>query len=176
MKMMLSSRRGHYLAKGSIFLIIIALIAGIGGCVSSPTEYDLTVSSTEGGDVITPGEGTFTYDEGRDADLGAEADEGHRFVNWTGDVDDIASVGDATTTITMNDDYSVTANFVAVYELTISSTEGGEVTTPARGFLTMTREQSSTWWQLLRLATSFSIGPGTWQTLPMSTMPQLPSP
>jgi hypothetical protein len=137
MKIMLRSRRGHYLARASIFLIMIALIAEMGGCVSSATEYDLTISSTEGGDVTTPGEGTFTYGDGTDVGLMAEADEGYRFVNWTGDVDDIANVGDATTTITMNDNSSITANFVAIaptpYDLIISSTIGGEVTAPGEG-------------------------------------------
>jgi hypothetical protein len=81
---------------------MVALIAGMVGCVSSATEYDLTISSTEGGEVTTPGEGTFTYDDGTDIDLVAEAEEGYRFVNWTGDVDDITNVEDATTVITMS--------------------------------------------------------------------------
>jgi outer membrane protein assembly factor BamB len=74
-------------------------------------EYNLTTSSTAGGSVFDPGEGTFTYVEGTEVNLVAEAEEGYRFVNWTGDVDSIADVEDATTTITMDDDYSVTANF-----------------------------------------------------------------
>jgi hypothetical protein len=132
-KIMLRSRRSHYLARASIFLIMIALIAGMGGCVSSPIESDLAISSTEGGDVTTPGEGTFTYNEGREVDLVAEAEEGYRFVNWTGDVDDIADVEDATTTVTVEGDCSITANFVVVYYLTASSTEGGSVATPGEG-------------------------------------------
>jgi hypothetical protein len=42
-------------------------------------------------------------------DLVAIPDSGHRFVNWTGNVDTIADVEDAT--ITMHSDYSITANF-----------------------------------------------------------------
>jgi hypothetical protein len=72
---------------------------------------NLSVNATEGGSVTAPGEGTFTYDEGMSVDLVAEAEEGYRFVNWTGDVDTIADVKDATTNITMDDDYSITANF-----------------------------------------------------------------
>jgi len=118
-----------------IFLITAALIAGMVGCV--PAQYNLTISSTEGGGVTTPGEGTFTYDEGEVVNLMAAEDAGYRFVNWTGDVDDIANVEDATTTITMNDDYSITADFaVKQYDLTISSTEGGSVTTPGEGTFT----------------------------------------
>jgi len=121
------------LAGASIFLIMAVLITGMGGCVSSPVEYDITISSTEGGDVTAPGEGTFAYDEGRDVELVAEAEEGYRFVNWTGDVDYITNVVDATTTITVEGDCSITANFVAAYYLTASSTEGGSVTVPGEG-------------------------------------------
>jgi hypothetical protein len=115
----------------SIFLITVALIAGMVGC-DGVVKYDLTVSSTEGGSVNTPGEaGPYTYNEGTDVDLVAEAEEGYRFVNWTGDVDTIADVENAITTITMNDDYSITANFaVKQYSLIARSTEGGSVTTP----------------------------------------------
>jgi hypothetical protein len=100
--------------------------------------YNITISSTEGGSVTTPGEGTFVYNEGTVLDLAAEADESYRFVNWTGDVGTITDVNDATTTITMNGDYSITANFeeIVEYELTISSTEGGSVTTPGEGTFT----------------------------------------
>jgi hypothetical protein len=135
--MMLRTRRGHCAARISILLIMIALIAGMGGCVSYPIQYDLTISSTEGGDVTAPGEGTFTYDEGRDVDLVGEAEEGYRFVNWTGDVGTIADLTDPTTTITLDNNYSITANFVVVapaqYHLVISGTVGGQVTSPGEG-------------------------------------------
>jgi hypothetical protein len=75
-------------------------------------EYDLFICSTSGGAVTDPGEGTFTYVEGTVLDLVAEADEGYRFVNWLGDVGTIADVHAAITTITMNGDYAITANFV----------------------------------------------------------------
>ena len=101
-----------------------------------PAPHDLTSSSTEGGSVTEPGEDTFTYDEGTVVDLVAEAEEGYRFVNWTGDVGTIADVYAATTTITMNGDYSITANFVAIYDLTTSSTGGGSVTEPGEDTFT----------------------------------------
>jgi len=85
MKVILDSRRCHYVARVSIFLIMVALIPGMVGCVSSPTQYDITISSTEGGSVTTPGEGSFACDDGTDIDLVAEVEEGYRFVNWTGD-------------------------------------------------------------------------------------------
>jgi len=99
-------------------------------------QYDLTISSTEGGSVTEPGEEVFTYGEGALVDLVAEAEEGYRFVEWTGDVSTIADVYAATTTITMNGDYSITAEFVKQYDLSISSTEGGSVTEPGEGVFT----------------------------------------
>jgi len=80
--------------------------------LASPTEYSLTISSTSGGSVTTPGEGTFTYDEGTVVDLVATPGAGYLFHEWTGDVGTIADVNAATTTITMNGDYSITANFI----------------------------------------------------------------
>jgi preprotein translocase subunit YajC len=76
-----------------------------------PIQYNLTISSTSGGAVIAPGEGTFTYDKGTVVNLVAEFEEGYRFTNWSGHVDTIANVEAAETTITMDDSYSITANF-----------------------------------------------------------------
>jgi hypothetical protein len=102
-----------------------------------PEKFTLTISSTTGGAVTTPGEGIFTYDEGATINLAAEADEGYQFVNWTGDVSIIADVNAATTTITMQGNCSITANFIIVqYDLTIDSTNGGEVITPGGGTFT----------------------------------------
>jgi len=95
--------------------------------------YNLTISSMDGGSVITPGEGIFTYGKEAIVDLVAEAEEGYRFLEWTGNVSTIADVYDASTTITMNSDCSITAEFVRQYDLTTSSTEGGSVTTPGEG-------------------------------------------
>ncbi len=74
-------------------------------------QHRLTISSTADGSVVTPGEGIFTYDEGAVVDLAAEAEEGYYFVNWSGDVSTVACVIAATTTVTMNADYSIMANF-----------------------------------------------------------------
>jgi len=112
MKIILSSKRHHYLARISIFLITIALIAGLAGCNLTFSRHSLSISSTEGGSVTKPGEGVFPlYSEGRVVDLVATPDSGYHFVNWTGDVDTIADVEDATTTITMYGTYVLTANF-----------------------------------------------------------------
>jgi hypothetical protein len=102
-------------------------------------QYDLSISSSAGGSVGTPGEGTFTYDPGIGVNLVAKAEEGYRFVNWTGDIATVANVSAASTTITMNGDYSISANFMAQCDLTISSTEGGSVSTPGIGSFTYDR-------------------------------------
>ena len=70
----------------------------------------LTISSTVGGKVTRPGEGTFPYYPFRVANLVAEAERGYRFVKWTG-AGHIANVNAAQTSITMDGDYSITANF-----------------------------------------------------------------
>jgi len=93
-----------------VLLIMIALIAGTVAC--EPTqEYNLTIASTCGGCVTTPGEGTFTYKEGKVVRLVARSALAYHFVKWTGDVATISTVNTFVTTITMNGDYSITANF-----------------------------------------------------------------
>jgi len=110
------------------------IIEGLGIAVEPPAgQYSLTISSTEGGEVTVPGEGMFIRDAEGVVDLVAEADLHYHFVKWTGDVDNIDNPDAASTNITMNGSYSVTANFAldpGYYSLTIFSTEGGEVTTP----------------------------------------------
>ena len=84
-------------------------------------QYDLTISSSAGGSVTTPGEGTFARDSGTVVDLVAVADGGHYFSHWSGDVDFIADVNDASTSITMNGDYSITANFEDEWDIVIDT-------------------------------------------------------
>ncbi|MDH5364860.1 MAG: hypothetical protein OEW82_06855, partial [Dehalococcoidia bacterium] len=127
----------------AVALITVLLCMVLGNsiaCTTTTTEYTLTISSTEGGSVTTPGEGPYPYceEQGGEVNLVATPDAGYRFVNWTGDVGTIANVNAAITTITMNGDYSITANFEEIpeYDLTISSTERGSVTTPGEGTFT----------------------------------------
>jgi len=93
-----------------IFLVAVALVVGMVGC--APVQYDLTIASTCGGSVTTPGEGTFTYSAGRVVRLVARPALGYWFVKWTGDVATINTVNSFSTTITINGNYSITANFV----------------------------------------------------------------
>jgi TRAP-type C4-dicarboxylate transport system substrate-binding protein len=91
---------------------ILALSMGLVGCSGGAVDYDLTIASTSGGS-ISPAAGTHSYAQGTVVDLTATPGENYAFVNWTGDTTGIADVNDATTTITMNGDYSITANFVS---------------------------------------------------------------
>jgi len=138
MKIILNSRKHHYLAIVSTFLITVAVITGIVGC--EPTlaqQYDLTIASTAGGSVTMPGEGVFSCDMCVAVNLVATPSSGYQFVNWTGNVSTIANVNAAITTITLNGDYSITANFEAIpagqYSLAIASSGCGFVNTPGEG-------------------------------------------
>jgi hypothetical protein len=104
--------------------------------------YSLTTSSTEGGEVDQPGEtqpggDPFVYEENFTVDLVAVNETHYHFVEWTGNnVSTIANVTAPSTNITMNDSYSISANFAlnpGWYSLTILSTDGGNVTEPGVG-------------------------------------------
>jgi hypothetical protein len=84
-------------------------------------QYQLTLSSTEGGSVITPGEGTFTYNEGTVVPLVEEPNQGYYFVNWTGDIATL-SCQCHSTTVTMNGNYNIMANFQEVSTAPTNST------------------------------------------------------
>jgi len=106
---------------------------------AATVKYNLTISSTDGGNVTDPGEGTFTRSAGAVVNLKAVQDAGYAFVNWTGEVSTIADVNAPETNITMDDNYTIVANFEPVpirYNLTIASTEGGSVTVPGEGTYT----------------------------------------
>ena len=97
-----------------------ALIVAMAGCSyispSGGPDYGesctLTITSTTGGSVTTPGEGTFTCAEGAVVNLLAQPEDGYQFVNWTGNVSTIANANSAITAITANDSYSIRANFL----------------------------------------------------------------
>ena len=140
--------------------VAVALVLSVGlvGCATEYgpeiTKHTLTISSTDGGNTCVPeagctcGEGTeesgggltvpeeCVCAEGTEVSIEATPDPGYRLVGWSGDVETIADVSAVSTTIIMNDDYSITANFVKQYDLTISSTTGGSVTIPGEGLHT----------------------------------------
>ncbi len=80
--------------------------------VLPPVQYSLNIIGPAHGSVTTPGEGRFfIYEEGTVVNLVAKPDSGYKFARWTGDVDTIANVNAASTTITMNGDYYICAHF-----------------------------------------------------------------
>ena len=112
MKAILSLRKHSYLKTFGVFLIAVALIAGVVGCEGEgEREYDLVVDSTDGGVVTHPGEGTFTIDAGTIVGLNASPDCGFAFDVWSGDTEAIDDINAAFTGLQMNADYSITANF-----------------------------------------------------------------
>ena len=92
-----------------VLLILIALVLGMTGCgVAVPgvtVQYSVTISSTIGGTVTTPGEGLFRYPAGAVVNLVAEPELGYEFAGWTSNADTIADGRNATTTITLNKNY-----------------------------------------------------------------------
>jgi hypothetical protein len=116
--------------------ITVLLAVGLMGCAAAPTQYTLTVTSTEGGQVTIPDEGTLSYYEGEEVSLTAVAENGYQFAHWAGDVSTIADPDAASTTIVMNDDYSIVANFcvtpVSYYILTVTVNGNGS-TSPSAG-------------------------------------------
>jgi uncharacterized repeat protein (TIGR02543 family) len=100
-----------------------------------------TLVNPAGGGTVTPASGS--YDESANITLTAIAAAGYRFDRWSGDV----SGNTTTTSIVMNANKTVTANFIKVYTLTVTvspdgggtvSTTGGTYDTGASVTLTAT--------------------------------------
>lgn len=86
----------------------------------SVTTYTLTTNAENGAVLLDPDGGT--YNEGTVVTLTAIADLGYKFSNWSGDL----SGADNPTTIIMDGDKTVTANFTAapIYTLTTNASGG----------------------------------------------------
>jgi hypothetical protein len=102
---------GNYTIEGTVTGAGVENPVGGDAIITVRVLHDLTISSTAGGSVTTPGEGPFTYDEGTVVDLVAVADDDYQFTGWTGDIEALDDPAAAETTITMDGDYSITANF-----------------------------------------------------------------
>ncbi len=80
-------------------------------------QKTLTFTAGTGGTITAPaGSSPQIYDYGTVVTITAAANPGYHFTNWSGDVGTVLNVNAASTTITMNENYSITANF-AVGEL-----------------------------------------------------------
>jgi len=109
---------------------------GGGGGGTVVTTYTLTMAvDPEGGGSTDPTVGEHTYNEGTVVDITATPADGYQFVNWEGDV---ANSNSATTTVTIDGNKTVTANFELIpptqYTLTMAvDPEGGGSTDPTVG-------------------------------------------
>ena len=99
--------------------------------------YSLAISSTAGGTVLLPGEGLFVYSPGQLAPISAVAEPGYQFIDWTGTAAAAGRIADpeaAETTVLVDGNYTLQANFAAVkVALTTSSGLGGSVSNPGEG-------------------------------------------
>jgi uncharacterized repeat protein (TIGR02543 family) len=153
--------KGAEVLKNSVVSILLAVVLtpsfGLVGCAGEYApgiaEYTLTVSSTDGGNACVPrldcicGEGTksdagLTVPQdcvcagGTEVSIEAAPEPGYHFVGWTGDVDTVADVNAATTSIVVNDNYSIMADFhktpLTCYTLTLTVIGNGS-TSPSVG-------------------------------------------
>jgi len=103
----------HRLIAVSLIAVLLLMVLGNSiGCTDGTTQYNLTITSTAGGDVTTPVEGTYPYAANATVNLVATPDANYHFVNWTTTAGTFGSDTAATTTFTMPaQDATVTANF-----------------------------------------------------------------
>ncbi len=69
----------------------------------------LSLSSTPGGSVVSPGEGSFTYDFNVSVRIEARPNTGFTFAGWSGDVSSTQNP----LSVTMTEDYTIKANFAS---------------------------------------------------------------
>jgi uncharacterized repeat protein (TIGR02543 family) len=94
--------------------------------------HELTISVNGSGNTI-PSAGVHSYADGAEVTITATPDSGWQFVNWTGD--SVTDPDASTTTVTMDEDKTITANFSQTainYELTIDI-DGEGITSPSAG-------------------------------------------
>jgi pyrrolidone-carboxylate peptidase len=111
--------------------VILHSLAAFAPAQTVILERTLTASSTNGGNVTVPGEGTFQYDHGSVVNIAADANDNYHFANWTGTGVAAGKVADpnvADTAITMDSNYTVAANFtINPYILTATAGANGSI-------------------------------------------------
>jgi hypothetical protein len=101
----------HKLISVGLIAILLFMVLGNSIACNPATTYTLTITSTDGGNVTTPAEDSYTCNASQVVNLVATPDSGYRFVNWTGGGTDIGNATAATTNITMNAAHTVIAHF-----------------------------------------------------------------
>ena len=118
MKRIFSLRRHSYLKTVGVFLIAIALIAGVIGCEGEgegePDKYSLTMGVTPlASGTAVDMTGASPYEEDTDVSIQANPAAGYQFVMWTAPAGSFADSNAATTTFTMPaQNVTVMAHFV----------------------------------------------------------------
>jgi hypothetical protein len=93
----------------------------------TPT-YNLTWTAGAQGSITAPATSPTTHNSGAVVTITAVADPTYHFVNWTGDIGTVANPGLAGTTITMNGDYTIQANFaIDTFTLTYNHDAHGSI-------------------------------------------------
>jgi hypothetical protein len=81
--------------------------------------------------VTVPGEGTFAYPLGSSVSLEAAAETDYHFTHWSGsavEAGKVAHPGSANTTVVVDGDYTLVANFrIDQHQLIVSAGEGGYI-------------------------------------------------
>ncbi len=103
--------------------LIVANNAGIDLKYDPPDPYKVSIRSTAGGSVVSPGEGVFSYDKGHTVLLRAEADPGFVFVNWSGSYQSTANPA----SLAVYRDHNIEAVFaVAADTLRVDASAAGD--------------------------------------------------
>jgi uncharacterized repeat protein (TIGR02543 family) len=121
---------GDIIDTGGVYTIVMDADKSVTANFAIDT-HTLTVAAGTGGTITAPPSPVTTHDYGSVVSITAAPSTGYHFVNWTGDVSTVDDVNAASTTITMNGDYSITANFaIDTHTLTVAAGTGGTITAP----------------------------------------------
>ena len=122
--------------------------------------HTLTYIAGTGGTVTAPATSPTTHNYGAVVTITASPNTGYHFVNWSGDVSTVADVNAASTTITMNGNYTVTANF-AIDTHTLTSPRLAQVVVrlhPQSVYTLTITARSSPWMPQLQQAPPSMVG------------------
>lgn len=89
--------------------------------------YELTVMSQQHGEVVNPDMESTVYKKEEEVTIEAQPDEDFVFQEWTGDIDNVEDPYSASTTVTMEDDYEITATYAPRKDLTVGICGAGTV-------------------------------------------------
>jgi hypothetical protein len=108
------------------------------------THVLTTAVNDPAGGTVSPLPGDHTYNEGNVVTISATPNPGYFFSGWSGDVSTVADTGAATTTITMNGDYSITGNFADLSTITPTPSRTPTATLTRTNTVTATASRTPT--------------------------------